>query len=309
MVKMVTEVLKFIVDAITMCPIFEHQGKCLQFASACIQVIIPTLRKHSHGLAQLSEDLKGTLLCLKSSFTYATKLLNVVLKNYDDTSSPLPEAFTLANNLLNLVTSIESYFGSKNARCLIPAIKPWVLDLILALGSSHLLTNTPHDRDPSIISQNSLCFFPWLKVLGKLEFLDMNAHNEDEEASSISAVNKFSVFKDIIEMVVVVLRHNSKVLDSVGIIFLIGLATLLEREEYGLALGIVHFVCVKLVRHEHGEWEDLRLMLASLQELFPQIKNSIKDSTSEEGRKVLESAEAFLEPVWTAYVSEYAGDQ
>ncbi|KAF9621200.1 hypothetical protein IFM89_016694 [Coptis chinensis] len=302
MLKMATEVLKFVVDANMVSPIFDNQGTCLQFASAYLQVIIPTLRKHCHDISLLHEDMKGTLLCLKSSFTYAAKLLNLVLSNNNDSSLLLPDAFNLANNLLNLLVSIESYFGSRNAISLVPAVKPWVSDLILALGSSHIMTESPDNRAPPAAMNNSTSsFLPWLKVLGKLELCVISKLDQDEEVSD------FTVFKDIMDMVVLILRRNQKVLDSVGSIFLSGLVVLLERQEYGLVLGIVHFVCVRLVQHEHGEWEDLQVMLVSLQELYPQIENSIKDSTSEDGRQMLDRAMTLLGPVWAKYVFKDGG--
>ncbi|KAL5706813.1 hypothetical protein ACHQM5_024932 [Ranunculus cassubicifolius] len=308
MVKMVTEVLKFIVDATSLCPTSANSGKCLQFASACVQVVIPTFRKHSHDTVQLNEDMKGTLLCLKSSLTYAVKLLNVVLRNKEeDSSMPIPEAFNLANNLLNLVMSIESYFGSRNAICLVPAIKPWVLDLILALGSSHLMTKSPNDEAGQ---GSSLCCLPWLKVLGKLELYELSESTEDEEDEVIiPGKNKFSVFKEVMEMIVVILRRNLKILDSVGVIFLSGLMLLMEKEEYELALGIVHFLCAKLVHGENGEWGELHVMLASLQQVYPEIRKFIRDDMNEEQRQMVEGVEALLEPVWTNHVPEQQGEE
>ncbi|KAF8406207.1 hypothetical protein HHK36_008292 [Tetracentron sinense] len=310
LLKMFTAVLKFIVDATTMCLVSNNQEKCLQFTSAYVQYIISTLRKHSPNLLQFKEeDLREAFLCLKSSSTYAAKLLKLVLTNSSETSLPSPEASDLANNLLDLSTVIELYLGSGYAKRLVAAIKPWLPDLILALGSRHILIKTPPERGCSSASNHcKLRLLPWLSILGKIELCEISEDSHSEEAGSFFEPDEFSMFKKLMEMIVLLLRGNPKVLDAIGIIVMDGLAVGLEREDFGMVLGLVHFVCIKLVRHEHVEWEELEMMLASLQELYPQIKSAVMDPRiSEDGKQMLESARALLEPVWMKYIFEDGG--
>ncbi|OVA07541.1 Condensin-2 complex subunit G2 [Macleaya cordata] len=309
MVKMVTAVLKFIVDATSMGLVSHNQERCLQFTSAYVQFIISTLRKHSNDRIKIKEeDLKEALICLKSCFTYAAKLLNLVLKNATKSSMAQPEVNGLANNLLNLVVSIELYLGSKNATCLVVAAKPWLSDLILALGSGYILTETFQDRDFHTTSdQGKHAYLPWLSFLAKIELCELSELNQGEP-DSVLEPNTYYVFKKLMEMVILLLRRNPKVLDAVGVIFLIGSSVGLEREEYELVLGLVHFVCVKLVRHEQEEWDELEVMLGFLQKLYPQIEQGVKDPTiSDEGREMLESARVLIEPVWMKYMYEDGG--
>nr|DAD21330.1 TPA_asm: hypothetical protein HUJ06_022793 [Nelumbo nucifera] len=115
----------------------------------------------------------------------------------------------------------------------------------------------------------------------------------------------FVVFKELMEKVALLMRENPKVLDAVGVIFLTGSAVGLERKDFGLVLGLVHFVCIKLARIDHGEWEELGLMLACLKVLYPQIDAYIRNPRiNEDERQQLESTMRLLEPVWRNYIYE-----
>ncbi|XP_042508925.1 uncharacterized protein LOC122084605 isoform X2 [Macadamia integrifolia] len=307
-VKMVATLLRFIVDAITTKAVSHSQQRCLRFTSAYMQYIISTLREHFHDKMQLREkDLKEIFICLKSCLTYATKLLNLVLSNSSDLSLAATEASNLANDLLDLIASTESYLGSGYATQLFTAVKPWLPDLVLALGSGHIQTKSPSGRDYSCPSGHAK-HPSWVIILGKVENFELRKFNqveEDEESESILYV--FSVFKKLMDLVVQLLKGNLKILDAVGAIFLAGSVAGLELEDYGFVLAMVRFVCVKLLSHDDGEWKQLEVMLGYLQLLYPEIERDVKDPRiSEDGRQKLEGARALLEPIWMTYVNDSA---
>ncbi|XP_010240826.1 PREDICTED: uncharacterized protein LOC104585590 [Nelumbo nucifera] len=307
MLKMVTTVLKSIVDAMAIHVGSHNQERCLQFTSAFVQHVISTLRKHSHDKLQFKEDeLKEVFFCLRSSFTYAIKLLNIVLTNCNDSSPPPLEVSGLANDMLDLIASTESYLGSGHATRLVATVKSWIPDIILALGSDHIMTKAPQEGGCSSASDHIKHRFPsWLTILGKVELCEIIDFNQDEETEKVHEPEDFVVFKKLMEKVALLLRENPKVLDAVGVIFLTGSAVGLERKDFGLVLGLVHFVCVKLARIDHGEWEELGLMLACLQVLYPQIDAHIRNPRiNEDERQQLESAMRLLEPVWRNYIYE-----
>jgi condensin-2 complex subunit G2 len=86
-VKMLTAVLKLIVDSIAMGLLSRIHGRCLNFTSAYLKHIIFALEHQSSEKLQFKEDeLKDFFLCLKSSFSYAAKLLNLILRDTSETS-------------------------------------------------------------------------------------------------------------------------------------------------------------------------------------------------------------------------------
>ncbi|CAI0430448.1 unnamed protein product [Linum tenue] len=78
----------------------------------------------------------------------------------------------------------------------------------------------------------------------------------------------------------------------------------LERRDSGLVMGMLHFVCVKLVG-EDREWTQLNAMLTSLLEIFPIIERQVEEEQNEEeARKESDKAKALLEPGWLYHVYE-----
>ncbi|KAL3526878.1 hypothetical protein ACH5RR_011534 [Cinchona calisaya] len=301
MFKVLTAVLKFIVDATTMGMVDKNQEECIKFALEFINFIIMNLTKYSKGPLQFTEeDLRETFYCLKSSFTYAAKFLCLMLKSSSKASLFLPAPFNLANELINLFVSVEECLGYGYAARLITAVKPWVPDLILALGSRHLLKQ-PSEGTASDCDTSS---FPlWTTALAKIELYELGDNVPDEEVVCVSKSQRFPAFMKLVEMMVQLLRANSDVLDAVGLIFLDGSLVSLERKDFDRVLGLLHFVCMKLVRHEQ-EWEELELMLASVQGIYPRVEVERKElSNNVDERQTLESARALLEPVWTHYLS------
>ncbi|KAL7231670.1 hypothetical protein ACSBR2_009829 [Camellia fascicularis] len=301
--KILTAVLKFIVDATTMGLISNSQEKCLKFTLKYVEFIMSNLRQHSHDELQLKEeDLKEAFICLKSSFTYAAKLLNLILSSSDEASPPPPQAYILANSLLDLIISIESCLGSGYASRVVAAMKPWLPDLILALGSMQMHKQTSEGR----ASESS--FPSWPSILAKIEFRESSEVGSDEEGERVSEPVEFPAFKKLEEMLVILLRGNTKVLDAVGVIFLTSVIVGLERKDFKLVFRLLHFVSMKLVRHELGEWGELDLMLASLHDIYPRIEREAELSSNENARQMLQSAMMLLEPVWSSYTYDTQKD-
>ncbi|KAF7130526.1 hypothetical protein RHSIM_Rhsim10G0100700 [Rhododendron simsii] len=161
-VKILTAVLKYIVDATAMGLISFSQVKCLKFSLDYVEFIMSNLKQQSSDKLQFKEeDFKDAFLCLKSSFTYFAKLLNLVLVSSNGDSLPPPEAQNLANGLLDLIVSMELFLGSGYATRVVAAMKPWLPDLILALGSAHIQKQTVEDRESEFS-----CYPLWLTIWG-----------------------------------------------------------------------------------------------------------------------------------------------
>ncbi|XP_060188626.1 uncharacterized protein LOC132617602 isoform X2 [Lycium barbarum] len=299
-VKMLTAVLKFIADAHTMDLVHKSQEECLSFTLQNIKFVISSLRRSSDEELQFTEDmLKEIYLCLKSSFTYAAKLMNVVLKSFSEASQPLWGAFDIANELLNLYVSIEEYLGYGYAVRLFPAVKPWVPDLILALGSVNLMK-----QSSSFSPKDDLPL--WVSTLARTELAEQQDTSSDEEPDRISKTGDFKTFKKLVNLMVQLLRANYNVLDAVGLTLLNNLLVGLKRKNFGLVFGLLHFVCVKLVKHDEREWKDLTSMLTSLQQIYPQLELEEESCNGENARQELQSARALIEPVWRSYLCDGA---
>ncbi|KDP32070.1 hypothetical protein JCGZ_12531 [Jatropha curcas] len=304
--KMLTAVLKFIVDSIAMGFLSDIHKRCLSFAASYFKHVIFALgQQYSEGLQLKEDDLKDSILCLKSSFSYAGKLLNLILKDTNGTSLPTQEACDLANDILDLITSIELYLGSSFAARIVAATKSWLPDLILALGSGGILKQTPVEGAYlTSLSQVKLHFPSWPLILAKTELCKMSEVNPEEEDKVLESEEKFPVFEKFIEIILSLLKRNPNVLDSVGVIFLIYSVVGLERKDFGLVLGILHFVCVKLVGQEDKTWSELDMMLSSLPDIYPHIEREIEEQSDGDAKQKLQSARALVEPVWLYHVYE-----
>ncbi|KAL7141501.1 hypothetical protein ABFS83_08G057500 [Erythranthe nasuta] len=303
-VKTFTEVLKFIVDATAMNLTLHYQERCLNFTTETLKFITANLREHAVAQLQLTEeDLKDIFVCLKSSFTYGAKLLSIVLKTREDSSLPQAEAHSLVNELFNLIVSVEEFLGYGYGARFITVVQPWVPDLILALGSSFLLKETSSVVD----TYENATFSSWFSILAKIELYELRETHSDEE---IKNTNDFTAFKRIVEAMSKLLKANEKILDAVGVVFLNCSLNALKNKNFDILLGLVHFVCVKLVGAEDCEWKELKLMLASLGEIYSKvgIDEAEEICKSEEDRQKLYSAKALLEPVWTSFIYNEARD-
>ncbi|XP_055827858.1 uncharacterized protein LOC129896066 [Solanum dulcamara] len=303
-VKMLTAVLKFIADAHTMDLVHKSQEECLSFTLQNIKFFISNLRSYDEELQFTEDMLKEIYLCLKSSFTYVAKLMNVVLKSFSEASLPLWGAFDIANELLNLYVSIEEHLGYGYAVRLFPAVKPWVPDLILALGSVNLMKQIPGGRTSSFNPKDDLPL--WLSTLARTELAEQQDTSSEEEPDRISKTGDFRTFKKLVNLMVQLLRANFNVLDAVGATILNNLLVGLKRKNFDLMFGLLHFVCVKLVRHDEREWKELTSMLTSLQQIYPQLELEEESGNGEDARQELQSARALVEPVWKCYLCDNA---
>ncbi|KAM3306131.1 hypothetical protein P3S67_013001 [Capsicum chacoense] len=301
-VKVLTAVLKFIADAHTMDLVHKRQEECLSFTLENIRFIISSLRRSYDEELQFTEDmLKEIYMCLKSSFTYVAKLMNVVLKSSSEVTQPVWGAFDIANELLNLYVSIEEHLGYGYAVRLFPAVKPWVPDLILALGSVNLMKQIPGGRTSSFNPKDDLPL--WVSTLARTELAEQDTISY-EEPDKISKTGSFKTFRKLVNLMVHLLRANYNVLDAVGQTILNYLLVGLKRKNFDLVFGLLHFVCVKLVGHDEREWKELASMLQSLQQIYPQLELEEESCNDEAARQELQIARALVEPVWKCYLCD-----
>ncbi|KAG8384279.1 hypothetical protein BUALT_Bualt04G0101900 [Buddleja alternifolia] len=296
-VKMLTAVLKFIADATCMNLAPQYQERCLKFTTKYMKFIISNLRDNSIAQLQFPEDvLKDIFLCLKSSFTYGAKFLNSVLKTCD-ALLPQAGAYSLVNELFNVIVSVEEFMGYGYAVRLIAVVQPWIPDLILALGSYSLLKQTTEES--TLFSESSENFLThlssWFYVLARIELRELRDRGSDED--------DFAAFKRLLETISQLLKANSKILDAVGVIFLNSSLRALQSKNFHIFLGLLHFVCVKLVGPEGGERKELNLMWESLQRMYSELeKEGDVASNSEDDRQKLLIAKALIEPVWMSFM-------
>ncbi|KAF7828622.1 condensin-2 complex subunit G2 [Senna tora] len=276
-----------------------YPDELLNYTSGCIQHIICLIEQLNHNqILFKEEDLKDTILCLKSSFTYAAKILNLILRYCTESSTTLSKAFDLANDLLDLIILIESYLGSGYAFRLVAAVKPWLPDLVLALGSETILKRSQGKGTSSA----SFDHFPkWPLILAKSELYGVNGVRNEED-DKCSQPEKFSAFNRLLAMLIILLKGNAYVMDAVGVAFLTCSLVGLERKDFELALGFLHFVCVKLFKQDDRDWGDL--MLSSLQEIYPKIEKEIAEQIHEDELEKLHSAKKLLEPLWMYHLYE-----
>ncbi|CAI0406348.1 unnamed protein product [Linum tenue] len=310
-VKMQTALLKFITDCIAMDFLSQIHRRCLTFASIYLKDVVSTFGQQqpneNFSTSNLSKDI---FTCLKSSFSYAAKLLNLIL-NAATSNEASQEAFELTNTMFDLIICVEAHFGSRAASSLVAAAaKPWLPDLALALGSGTLLRKREEEIATSSELLHMKLHFPsWLHMLAKVELHQMSKRSSEEPGEEGGNISEepgelLPTFGRFMDMMVTLLRANRTVMDAVGMIFLTGAVVGLERRDFGLVLGMLHFVCVKLVE-EDREWSQLDAMLTSLPEIFPIIERQVEEEQNEEeARKELEKAKALLEPVWLYHVYE-----
>ncbi|KAB2004735.1 hypothetical protein ES319_D11G220300v1 [Gossypium barbadense] len=304
-VKMFTTVLKFVIDSIAMGFASRNHTRCLRFTSSFVQYIISCLRQLSKDKSPLKEEKsKECFMCVKSSFSYAFKLLNLV-HNAATEASPAPvESFYLANDLLDLIISGELFLGSTYAAQLVAAAKPWLPDLILALGSTSMHEQSIERPYLTALDHIKLHFPSWPLILAKIELAEMSEHDDLEEDDRVSEP-EFTEFKKLMGNIISLLKGNRSILDAVGVIFLATSVVGLERKDFGLLLGLLNFICLKLIGQEDREWRGLDMMLVSLPDMYPRIEREIEEQDEEdESHDRLTNARALLEPVWFYHVYE-----
>uniref|UniRef100_A0ACD6A6X9 Uncharacterized protein n=1 Tax=Avena sativa TaxID=4498 RepID=A0ACD6A6X9_AVESA len=294
-----TSILKFIVDTTTMKLVNESKVRCVKFASSYTRYAVSAMKSHYESSSLNGDDLKDILILARSSFTYAAKLIHLVLASSTESSSPPKEAFILANNLLDLVPAVESFGGSKFALALASVVKQWLPVLILGLGcrlligpESEMANNTCNLGDSNLPL--------WVAALAKNELLDAEEHRQDDQSEQGSEHQDSPSTRKLAEMMVVLLKKGSlRIMDSVGVILLSTLQLALKRAEYGIVLGLTRFVCARLLGSNSSASEHLQLTQDSLREKFFEIDRHCRDDlVNDEGaRQQLESAKVLIQSV------------
>lgn len=207
--------------------------------------------------------------------------------------------------MFDLITSIELHLGSGFAAGLVAAAKSWLPDLILALGSPCMLSKTEVASAYITALDCIKSGYPsWPIILAKTELYEIREANPEEVDDITSEPEEFRAFKKFMEMIVSLLKGKFNILDAVGVILLTGSVVGLERKDFGAVLGLLHFVCVKLVGEEDREWNELDMMLASLTDIYPQIERGIEEQSDENARQKLCSARMLLDHVWFYHLYE-----
>uniref|UniRef100_A0A0D3FLA8 Uncharacterized protein n=1 Tax=Oryza barthii TaxID=65489 RepID=A0A0D3FLA8_9ORYZ len=291
-----TSILKFIVDTITIKLISGNKVGCLNFALSFTKYASSAIKMHQEQSSSFKgNDLKDILMLIRSSFTYAAKLLHLVLANSIESQSPPEEAFFLANNLLDLVPSVESAAGSKFALSLVSVVKQWLPVVIMGLGCRWLIGP---QAEGNMCDFGGSCLPLWVVALAKNELLDDEKPRDDDQSEQASEDSQSS--RKLAEMMVILLKKGSpKILDSVAGVFLSTLKLALQRAEYGVVLGLTRFVCVRLLGSDSSASEKLHLAHDSLRENFFEIDKHVRDDLvdSEESRQQLESAKALIRSI------------
>ncbi|ESQ33514.1 hypothetical protein EUTSA_v10006613mg [Eutrema salsugineum] len=298
-VKMLTAILKFIVESTEMGLASHFQTRMLKFTSACLKYAISLFNHHSTGKLQFEDaDLKDMILCTKSSASYAGKFINLVMSHSSEALCPLFKAFDLANDLLDLFTMVEISLGSAYASRLVTALNPWIPDLVLAIRPCFINNNNMEEESSYTSSFNhiNLRFPQWLLTFAKIELQEI-----DETSDSHLP---FSAFKRLRDTIISLVKGNSKVVDGIGYVLLICSAVCIEKKDCSTTLGLLHFLCVKLGSREDREWKELDTMLVSLPRIYLIIEREIGEERDKDEVKQLEAARELLQPVWMHHVYE-----
>ncbi|PKA57387.1 hypothetical protein AXF42_Ash013574 [Apostasia shenzhenica] len=295
--KICTSILKFVADTATMKLVNLNNVSCLKFVSAYARHIISSFGRYRREVPSSKEDdLKVCFEHLRCSFTYAAKLLYLALQSSNETT-PVPlEAFYLANDLLDLITAIEPYFGLKYGSQMVPIVKPWLPVLILALGCNQLLRKQ-EAKSTKFIDSNTHHFPTWLAVLSKSELHEIIKTGNLDHNGEVSSEFEASIFTKLIGMAVGLLKKGSpRIADAIGCVLSVGLDVGLDTKDYGLLLGLIHFICVKLVGKEFIPCKELVNLTKALQDISPQIDNELEiPNLCEDGRKTLRAAKELLD--------------
>lgn len=296
LVKLYTAVMKFVVDAVTIRLANQTLQRCLKFASDHIHHIVSALRSHKYQKPSNKEEvtmnnqevLKDISIHLKSSLSYAAKLLHEFLKNSSDGSTASPEAFYLSNDLLDLIASTESSLGSRHASNIVSVAKPWLPTIILGLGCNHLMMP---DKECTMNLDDLLgAKFPiWLSDLGNTEF-----YRESQTPKSES-----SEFESLIEMLLVLLKKGShRILDAICGVMLGAAGAVLKNANFSLVLGLIRFVCFKMLANKSVPSERLQITNNYFRKVYQLIGKELGEhQEGEDERHHLVSALKLIESV------------
>ncbi|RZC30787.1 Condensin-2 complex subunit G2 isoform B [Glycine soja] len=182
---------------------------------------------------------------------------------------------------------------------LVAAAKTWLPDVLLALGSTSILKHTDCGEEHSTAPEQMKLHFPkWPLILAKTELFKANEAEDNES----SRPEKFSAFSKLLEMLIILLKKNPSIMDAVGVIFMVSSLIGLEQKDFGLALGLLRFVGLKLFKPDDRDWGDM--MLSCLQEIFPKIERGIAEENDKDELEKLTYAKELIEPLWMYHLYE-----
>ncbi|KAM0909062.1 hypothetical protein ACQ4PT_015020 [Festuca glaucescens] len=296
-----TSILKFIVDTTTIKLVHDSKVRCVRFASSYTKYAVSAMKGHHESSSFNGDDLKDILILTRSSFTYAAKLLHLVLASSTESSSPSPleEAFLLANNLLDLVPAVESFTGSRFAIPLVSVVKQWLPVLILGLGCRWLI-GAENEMANNMWNLGDSDLPLWVVALAKSELLDAEEAREDDQSEQGSEHEDSPSSRKLAEIMVTLLKKGSpRILDSVGGILVSTLQLALQRAQHSVVLGLTRFICARLLGSNSSASEKLQLTCDSLRENFFEIDRHCRDNlVDDEGRRQqLESAKVLIQSV------------
>ena len=296
-----TSILKFILDTATIKLVTDSKVRCVKFASAYTKYAVSAMKGHHESSSFDGDDLKDILILTRSSFTYAAKLLHLVMYQASSTenSSSLVEAFLLANNLLDLAPAVESFAGSRFALTLVSSVKEWIPVLILGLGCRWLI-GTENEMADNTWNLGDSELPIWVVTLAKNELLDAEEAREDDQSEQGSGHEDSPSSRKLAEMMVSLLKKGSpRILDSVGGILLSAVQLALQKGEHSIVLGLTRFICARLLGSNSSASEKLQITLDSLRENFFEIDRHCRDNlvVDEGPRQQLESAKVLIQSV------------
>jgi len=235
---------------------------------------------------------------IRSSFTYAAKIIHLVLSSSTESSIPREEAFVLANDLLDLVPSVESFVGSRFALSIVSALKQWLPVLILGLVCRWLIG--PQNEMAANCHFGDSCLPQWVTAVAKNELLDGKEPGQNDQSEQVAEGEDSPSCRKLAEMMVILLKKgNPRILDCVGGVLLSTLKLMLQRSEYDIVLGITRFVCARLLGNNTSALEKLQLTHDSLRDNFFEIDRYVREEPVDDGdsRQLLESTKALIRSV------------
>ena len=293
-----TSILKFIVDT-TIKLVDDDKIRCLKFASSYTKYAVSSIKKHQEENSSFKwDDLKDALVLIRSSFTYAAKIIHLVLSSSTESSIPREEAFVLANDLLDLVPSVESFVGSRFALSIVSALKQWLPVLILGLVCRWLI-GPQNEMTANICLFDDSCLPLWVTAVAKNE-LDAKEPGQDEQSEHVAEREDSPSSRKLAEMMVILLKKGSpRILDCLGGVLLSTLKLMLQRSEYDIVLGITRFVCARLLGNNTSALEKLQLTHDSLRDNFFEIDRYVREEfvDDDDSRQLLESTKELIRSV------------
>jgi len=294
-----TSILKFIIDTAIIKLVNDDKIRCLKFASSYTKYAVSAIKNNQDQSSSFKgDDLKDALVLVRSSFTYAAKIIHLVLSSSTESSIPPEEAFFLANDLLDLVPSVESFVGSRFALSIVPALKQWLPVLILGLVCRWLI-GPQNEMTANICLFDDSCLPLWVTAVAKNE-LDAKEPGQDEQSEHVAEREDSPSSRKLAEMMVILLKKGSpRILDCLGGVLLSTLKLMLQRSEYDIVLGITRFVCARLLGNKTSALEKLQLTHDSLRDNFFEIDRYVREEfvDDDDSRQLLESTKELIRSV------------